>query len=358
MSEHIGRDLNDGYLIRIVTDGEVITAVDRLDDTVSAADPWLAPALWDLQVNGCHGFSFSDATLSIEQVRHVCDFLKQNAVGRFCPTLITASPQGTLHGVRTIAACCEADPLVARMVLGIHLEGPWISELEGYRGAHPVEYIRDPELRELERLQDASGNRIAMITLAPERPGSIEFIQRATAAGIFVGIGHTSADYETLRAANKAGARFSTHLGNGIASPLPRHPNPIWHQAANDRLFATLIADGHHLDDDTLKVLLRAKSLDRTVLISDLSPLADCAPGRYGAWEVLADGRIVVSGTRYLAGSAGSLHSAVERVARVLRCSLPAAIATATRNPARLLRRTPPTLTPGEPADLAVFANQ
>ena len=118
------------------------------------------------------------------------------------------------------------------MVLGIHLEGPCISEVDGYRGAHPLEAVRGPDWAEFQELREASGGRIAIITLAPERPGAIEFIGRATAEGVVVALGHTSADSSTIRAAVEAGATLSTHLGNGIASTIARHPNPIWDQAA------------------------------------------------------------------------------------------------------------------------------
>ena len=208
-----------------------------------------------------------------------------------------------LHGVRTIAAACEAYPDVARMVLGIHLEGPFLSECDGYRGAHPREAIRDPDWGFSRSLQAASGQRIVLVTLAPERPGAIEFIRRATAAGVTIALGHTAADGATIREAVEAGARLSTHLGNGIAAALPRHPNPIWHQAALDALFASFIADGHHLDPATLRVLARAKGPGKTILVSDASPLSGLPPGTYGDWAVESVGTIVVAGTPYLAGS-------------------------------------------------------
>src|SRR5206468_11511036 len=131
----------------------------------------------------------------------------------------------------TIAAACERSPDVAARVVGIHLEGPSISALDGYRGAHPLAAVRDPDWGEFQALQAASGGRVVLVTLAPERTGAIDFIARATAAGVVVALGHTAADGPTLRDAVRAGARLSTHLRNGIAPPLPRHPNPIRHPA-------------------------------------------------------------------------------------------------------------------------------
>ncbi len=199
----------------------------------------------------------------------------------------------------------------SRMVLGIHLEGPFLSERDGYRGAHPIEAIRDLDWGLFEDLQTASGRRIVLVTLAPERPGAIEFIRRATASGVTVALGHTAADGPTIRQAVDAGARLSTHLGNGIAAELSRHPNPIWHQAAEDALFASFIADGHHLDPATLRVLARAKGPGKTILVSDASPLSGLPPGTYGDWGVESSGRIVVAGTPYLAGSNQTLEVAL-----------------------------------------------
>src|SRR5262249_15841967 len=146
-------------------------------------------------------------------------------------------------GLRTIAAACEAFSDVAKRVVGIHLEGPFLSEREGYRGAHPIGAILDPDWNLFQELQEAAGGRIVLITLAPERPGAIAFIQKAANSGVVVALGHTAAEGAPIRAAAAAGARLSTHLGNGIAATLPRHPNPIWEQAGLDALSASFIAD-------------------------------------------------------------------------------------------------------------------
>ncbi len=344
-----------GQPIRLTLDdaGRRIASVETIGEAALTGDaPVLAPALWDIQVNGYHGVSFSDPSLTVDQVRAVAEQMRLTNVARFCPTLITALPDAMLHGVRTIAAACEADPLVRAMVLGIHLEGPSISERDGYRGAHPIEAVRDPAWDEFERLQEASGGRVVLITLAPERDGSIDFIRKATASGVAIALGHTAADGPTIRAAVEAGARLSTHLGNGIADPQPRHPNPIWEQGAEDRLFASFIADLDHLHPSALKVLGRAKGVDRTIFVSDVSPLAGCQPGRYGSWEVTETGRVVVAGTPYLAGAACGLQTCLERVAPLLGWGPRDLIRAAVLNPARLLGRTPPTFEPGQPANL------
>ncbi len=192
------------------------------------------------------------------------------------------------------------------------------------------------------------------MTLAPERPGALAFIRQAVAQGVVIALGHTAADPETLRAAAEAGATLSTHLGNGIAATLPRHPNAIWQQAADDRLFASLIADGHHLDPATLRVLVRAKTAERVILVSDASPLAGLPPGRYGDWAVDPSGKIVVAGTPYLAGSNQGLDVGLTNILAA-GLSLPEALATVTTHPARLLGKPVPRIAPGEPANLVRF---
>lgn len=322
---------------------------------VDPGDLWVAPAFWDIQLNGRGGHSFSSPELTVEQTVAIVQAQGSLGTARLCPTLITAPTDHMLHGLRTIAAACEQFPDVARRVLGIHVEGPFLSELDGYRGAHPAAAIRDPSWPLFEEFQQAAGGRISIVTLAPERSGAIDLIRRATEAGIVVALGHTAASGSVIRDAVAAGARLSTHLGNGIASLLTRHPNPIWEQAAIDELFASFIADGHHLDLATLRVLSRAKGPEQTILVSDASPLAGLEPGQYGEWEIELSGRIVVAGTPYLAGSNHGLETGVSNLLRATGWSIEQALAAVTTNPARLLGRPGPSLRKGEPGDLVVF---
>jgi N-acetylglucosamine-6-phosphate deacetylase len=344
--------------VRIVTQGPTIAEVGRWESQPVAADfddeRCVAPAFWDIQVNGRLGVSFSDPGLTIDQVAAIVRAQAALGTARLCPTLITAPRDALRHGLATIADACERFPDVGRRVLGIHLEGPFISPLEGYRGAHPVEAVRDPDWDEFQSLQEVSGGRIVLVTMAPERSGALAFIREAVEAGVVVALGHTAADPETIHEAIAAGARLSTHLGNGIAAQLPRHPNAIWTQAAADELWASLIADGFHLDRDTLRVLVRAKGHNRIILVSDASPLAGSPPGRYGDWEVLPSGKITVAGTPYLAGANEGMEVGLNGLIGAGMTILQA-IVTATINPATLLNRPEPRLEPGAPANLVVF---
>ncbi len=314
MTKIRAHDVTHGCDVELAIDGSRIASIqplDRLEPEANGRRLCVAPAFWDIQTNGRWGISFSDPTITPEQVIEIVRAQAEIGTARLCPTLITAPFDSMRHGVATIAAAVAQDAEVKRMVLGLHLEGPSISELDGYRGAHPIDAVRGPDWGEFEKLQEAADGLVTLITLAPERPGAIEFIKRAVAAGITIAIGHTAADSDTIRKAVDAGARLSTHLGNGISSPLPRHPNAIWTQAAEDRLMASVISDGHHLDRDVLRVIVRAKTPARTVLVSDASPLAGLPPGVYGPWEVSESGKIVVAGTPYLAGSNRDLPEAI-----------------------------------------------
>jgi N-acetylglucosamine-6-phosphate deacetylase len=353
------RDYRDGCWVACEVHDGHIAALEPIAGPadVRPEDEWIAPAFWDIQVNGRWGHSFSSPALTVDQVASIVRAQGALGTAKLCPTLITAPVNELIHGVTTIATACDKFPDVASAVLGIHLEGPFLSERDGYRGAHPRAAIRDPDWGLFEKLQDASGGRIVLMTLAPERPGAIEFIERASRARVMIALGHTALDGAILADAISAGARLSTHLGNGIAAELPRHPNPIWSQAASD-LAASFIADGHHLDQATLRVLARAKGPERTILVGDASPLAGLPPGVYGEWAVDPVGKIVVAGTPYLAGSNQGLDVGLGNLLAATGWTLAEVVGTVTNNPARLLGKAEPRLELGAPADLIVFRFQ
>ena len=241
-----------------------------------------------------------------------------------------------------------------------HLEGPYISPDDGPRGAHPARWARPPSLDEFHRFQDAARGHIRLVTLSPEWPEAARFIEAIVREGVVASIGHTQATSDQIAAAVDAGATLSTHLGNGAHAVLPRR-NYIWDQLADDRLAASFIVDGIHLAKSFLNVALRAKGLERSILVTDAVMPAGCPPGRYRLGEIdveLADDESVrlAGGTR-LAGSALRMDRAIQNVMRIAGLNLRDAIALATRNPARV-GRIPGRqrgLTAGERADLVRF---
>ncbi len=354
---------DNSQAVQVQVDAGRVVRIDApLKDRTPRADSfaYVAPGFVDIQVNGYGGQEFSSLALTPEKVAEIVRAHFAFGVTSICPTLTTSSFPVLAHGVRTIATACRQFPDVSRAVVGIHLEGPYISAEDGPRGAHPAEHCRAPDWDEFCRLQDAAEGRIAIVTLSPEYEGAAMFISRAVAQGILVAIGHTSADSSQIRAAVESGARLSTHLGNGAHRTLRRHPNYIWDQLAEDRLAASLIVDGHHLPPEVVKTFVRAKSPQRIVLVSDASGMAGLAPGRYTTsgceLEILADGRLVIAGQdQLLAGASAPIGVGVINCLRFAELELATAIELATANPARLLGRECGELRPGGRADFVLF---
>jgi N-acetylglucosamine-6-phosphate deacetylase len=345
-----------GQPLAVNTDAGIITAV-----ALSVENPrqWVAPAFFDPQINGCLGIAFNSSSLTPEQVRAVVDECRKHGIGALLPTLITASFDAFRHGFATLAKAIDADAELAKRVPGFHLEGPYLSAEDGPRGAHPKEHTRDPNWDEFRRLQDAAGGRIRMVTVAPERAGALAFIEKLAASGMVVAIGHTAATTQQIRDAVAAGARTSTHLGNGCHATLPRHDNYVWEQLATDELWMSVITDGHHLPSAVVKCLVRAKGVHRTLLTCDASSLAGMPAGKYREWgadlEVLPSGKVVVAGTPFLAGSGHFTDVCVGNVIRFAGVNLADAIDMATARPRQLLGLPVTTIEVGQPADLVVF---
>ncbi len=355
-----GRHYRTGLLVDVHCDGATISSVTpATDQRPNLEAMWIAPAFFDLQINGCDGIGFGSPDLTVEKVAHVTDVCHRHGIGQYFPTIITGSQEAILHGMTTLRRACEADAAQTRAIAGIHLEGPYLSSEDGPRGAHPRQHVRPADWNEFCRFQDAAGGRIRLITLAPESPGAIAFIEKAVRANITVAIGHTAAKRENIKDAIAAGATLSTHLGNGSHAVLPRHDNYLWEQLAADDLVASFISDGHHLPPAVLKCLIRCKTPSRLVLTCDAGPLAGLPPGVYRNWdqefEVVASGKIVVPGTSFLAGSWAFTDLCVAKLLELDELTLGDAIDTASANPRQLLGLPPRTLEAGMPADLVLF---
>ncbi len=334
-----------GHTLFNNTPVEITIADDRVQSIreVTTADSkiWIAPAPIDIQVNGFAGFDLNVATVTPEDVCAMVRALWRVGTGFLCPTVVTASFEGISNSLRVIVEACKADALVAHSVLGIHLEGPYISPEDGPRGAHPLEHVRDPDWDEFRQWQDIAEGNISIVTLAPEKKGAIRFIEKLAANGIVVALGHTNASADDIQAAIDAGAKLSTHLGNGAHALIRRHPNYIWEQLGADELWASLIVDGHHLPPSVAKSMIRAKTLDRCVLVSDAMALAGMEPGTYQfaerSVELTTDRCVRLVGTEYLAGSAIELARGVENSVRFAGISLKEAVSLATLQPMHLL---------------------
>jgi N-acetylglucosamine-6-phosphate deacetylase len=351
-----GRDPLTGSGIAITIEDGLISSIEETD---GAEEIYLSAGLVDLQVNGYRGFDLNSPTLSVPIVSSLTRELLATGVTTFAPTLITASEPELLRGLATIAEARRADGTAFACIPFVHVEGPHISPLDGYRGAHPLEDVRPPSVSEFDRWQAACEGLVGLVTLSPHFPGSEEYIAALTERGVHVSIGHTHASAAQIRAAVDAGARLSTHLGNGIALQLDRHLNPMWPQLADDRLTASFIADGHHLSAEVLQAMVHAKGLDRSILVSDAVALAGMPPGRYdtpvgGQVELSADGRLSMAGARTLAGAAVPLVFCIGEAVRLTGLPLGLVLQMATANPGAFAKDRG-RLVPGARADFFTF---
>ncbi len=359
-SEESGIDVLTGRGVT-VRFGSEIEAVSESD--VVPAALYVAPAWIDIQVNGFAGVDYNDPHAPHDEIARSIQVLYSTGVARFYPTVITGAPDDMAGALRNLADAKErlAEGLA---IEGFHVEGPHISPDDGPRGAHPRRWVRKPDVHEFHRMQEAARGHIKLVTLSPEWPEAPRYIEQLAVEGVTVSIGHMNADASQIQAAVAAGARMSTHLGNGAHQTLHRHPNYIWEQLAEDRLAAGFIVDGIHLGAAFLKVALRAKTPGRAMLVTDASQPAAAAPGRYrlGEQEVdhTEDGRVVLAGTNRLAGSALRMDRGIENLVRLAGLKLADAIQMASVNPARVTRipSRQQGLATGDRGDIVVFTRE
>ena len=357
-----GLDPGTGQSLTVEVKSGVIQAVHRSQAAASeSGQGWLAAGLIDLQVNGYAGHDLNDDQVTPETVQALARAMLASGVTTFLPTLITASEAQLTKALVAVQAARSLDPVVAKMVPYVHVEGPAIAPEDGPRGAHPAAHVRPPSVAEFERWQQASGSVVGMVTLSPHWPESAAYISHLVASGVHVALGHTDASPAQIVAAVDAGARISTHLGNGMYAMINRRRNPFWAQLVDDRLCASFIADGHHLAPDLLKVMLRSKGLGQSMIVSDATAIGGMSAGHYqasigGAVTLSANGRLSMNdgSDQYLAGAALPLLAGVANLVRDGGLGLSDAIGLATVQPGRWVGGRG-LLAPGQPADLIRF---
>lgn len=278
-----------GEAISLTIEDEKITNIEVISEQESLF--YIAPGLVDLQINGYKGYDFNTLPIREGLFEQITKALWTEGVTSYYPTIITNSDEAIEKAVEAIVVACEQDDFIDKCIAGIHIEGPFISPEDGPRGAHGKEFVKAPDWELFQRWQEAAKGRIRILTISPEWPNAVEFIEKCVESGVVVSIGHTAATSEQIKEAVAAGATMSTHLGNGAHLMLPRHPNYIWEQLARDDLWTCLIADGFHLPESFLKVAMKVKGT-RSMLVSDAVYLSGLAPGHY---ETHIGGEVVLT---------------------------------------------------------------
>jgi len=279
-------------------------------------------AFFDLQVNGYGGVDFNQDDLGADALHRCCEQLRRDGVRAFLATIITEAPAKMTARLRRLAALRAADPLAAEMIAGFHVEGPFISPEDGYRGAHPRDAVCPAREALAARLLEAGGGLVRIFTLAPESDPDCRVTRLLKKQGVVVSAGHTNASLDQLRAAIDAGLSMFTHLGNGSPAVLPRHDNIIQRALfLREHLWLSFIADGVHIPYPVLGNYLDLAG-GKALITSDAMAAAGLGPGahRLGRWEVLVKEDLAAWAPdgAHLLGSAMSLARAAENLARSL----------------------------------------
>ena len=346
----------------IIENGKIasVKEIKKLRDENSKT--YIAPGFFDNQVNGFAGvsFSFGESDLTNEGIEKATRELWKFGVTSYLPTLTTNSQEVLVKNFALLAKAVGDETLLGS-IPGFHLEGPYINPEDGYRGAHPKQFVRLPDWNEFMEMYKASGENILQVTISPEMEGAQDFIKKCNEKEIIVAVGHHNANKEQLDLAVENGARIATHLGNGCANMINRHYNPFWSQLANDDLMISIICDGFHLLPEEIQVFYKVKGVDKTIITSDVTSYAALPPGQYKTQtgetiELTPEGKLHYPAQQVLYGSASPITNGVGYVMKVTGCSLADAIQMASTNPAKLYSLTDRgTLEVGKRADLVLF---
>jgi N-acetylglucosamine-6-phosphate deacetylase len=345
-----------------IEDGKIVE-VKRIEKLSDENNPlYIAPGLFDNQVNGYMGisFAFGGSELTIDGVKKATAGLWQKGITTYLPTLTTNSNETLIKNFKVLAKA-KNDPSLNGSLPGFHLEGPYISPDDGFRGAHPKQHVRKPDWKEFLSFYEASGKNILTVTIAPEMEGALDFIRNCTALGITVSLGHHNASKEIIDQAVLNGAKTCTHLGNGCANMINRHDNPLWPQLANDGLSISIICDGFHLRDEEIKTFYSVKGPEKTIITSDITSFAGLPPGEYlnedgETIELMESGLLRYPAQNVLYGSATPITRGVVHIMNITGCTLGEAIRMGSTNPAKLYGLTDRgEIAPGKRADLIFF---
>jgi len=353
-----GRSFQNNSPIEVNVVNECIESIIAVDQHTN--DFFIGPGFTDIQVNGYGGVDYNELYPDASKLSPVTQLLYKSGVTTHYPTIITNAADQISKLIKQIVALRKIDELSRWSIEGLHIEGPFISPTDGPRGAHPKEFVCAPDWNMMQQWQDDAEGLISMITLSPEWENSNSFIEQCVKNNILVSIGHTQATHQQLLDAVSAGARLSTHLGNGMHPIIPRFPNYLWSQLAEDRLSASIIADGFHLPNEVIKVFKKVKN-DKMILVSDSVSLAGMPPGDYdlhigGQVTLTKEGKLHLrNNPSIFAGSSANLKECVSFLFKNNLATLSEAWEMASVRPQRLLHPDISVFENGAAADLVIL---
>jgi N-acetylglucosamine-6-phosphate deacetylase len=336
-----GNSYRDGSAIEISFSEGIIDSISETQNPLEQ-DLILGPGFTDIQVNGYGGIDYNEIQSDPMNLAEISRLLYKEGVTTHFPTIITNDPEQISRLILQLVSLRKSDEFSRMSIEGLHIEGPFISPIDGPRGAHPKEFVRAPDWSLVQKWQNESKGLIKMITLSPEWENAVPFIERCMEHGILVSIGHTNASHQQILDAVNAGASLSTHLGNGAHPILARHPNYLWSQLSQDELGASIIADGFHLPVEVIQVFLKVKK-ENLLLVSDSVSLSGMPAGDYtlhigGEVTMTPEGKLhLKSNPSILAGSASNIRSGVSFLIRNKLASLTEAWEMASVRPEKLV---------------------
>ena len=297
---------------------------------------------FDLQLNGYKGVDFNSDDLTGESLRHACAAVRADGGGRMLATVITDRLEQMTARIRRLVSLRASDPLVHEVLVGIHVEGPFISPLPGFVGAHPTEHVLPATVAAAEQLVAAGEGLVRLVTLAPEHDADCRTIHWLTDQGVIVSAGHCNPAPDVLDRAVDHGLTAFTHLGNGCPLTLHRHDNIIHRVLAADRLrWIMVIADGVHLPPLLVRTIIRAVGIDRMIAVSDATAAGGMGAGRFTLASrpvvVDANGAAWAPDRSHLVGSTASMGRIREVLATDVGLDADEIIQVTARNPARAL---------------------
>src|SRR5260370_9335382 len=355
----------------VLIDGEKIAAVGRRDEVAvppsahrhDKRDFTLVPGFIDVHIHGATGHDVMES--SPEALAAITASVAARGTTSLVATTVTASEEATAKAAEAVAAWMQrearegAERAPSAEILGLHFEGPFISRAP--RGVHPEQWIAAPSVSLFRRLLDAANGAARILTLAPELPGAAELIAEATQAGVIVSMGHTDASYAEAMAARSHGGRHAAHVFNAMRPFAHRETGVLGAILTCGSVTAELIADGVHVDDAAIRILLAAKGPQGVSLVSDGTAATGMPDGRYrlGTFEVSVAGGIARNSDGKLAGSTLTLDRALRHMI-ALGVALRDVLPMLTSNPARLLRLEgrKGSLAAGADADLVLLDDQ